>query len=88
MYGGVAVGVGTALCALQLGLTSIEYTPMIALFGIFGGIAPDIDHDQGRPIRILSQWSTLLIPPLLIYRIPYLHSDTPTLLCSWVLIAK
>ena len=27
--------------------------PVVALSGIFGGIAPDIDHDNSRPIRII-----------------------------------
>ena len=40
--------------------------PVVALSGIFGGIAPDIDHDNSRPIRIILIGPQSLFQPNLV----------------------
>jgi hypothetical protein len=82
-YGGCLVGIAGMLFGVHLQLIPITTAPIVAIAGIFGGIAPDLDHDHGRPIRIMFGISAVLIPLLLIFRIPQFHSSWISILQIW-----
>ena len=83
LHGGILVGVFGMFAGLNLGLTPIETAPIVCLAGIFGGIAPDLDHDHGRPIRIMFNISAVLVPLLFIFRIPTFHDTWTHMFQTW-----
>ena len=87
LYGGIIVGVVGSVLGYNLALLPLTSLPFTLIAGIFGGIAPDIDHDHGRPIRIIFGWTAVLIPSLIIFRLHILHGDLPTLGIYWILMA-
>ena len=87
LCGGIVVGITGVLLSQFLVLTPLISTPIIALAGIFGGIAPDIDHDHGRPIRILFRWTSLIVPSLLLFRFYHLHDNPINLFAIWIVLS-
>ena len=87
LYGGIVVGVAGSILGHSLALIPVTSLPFTLIAGMFGGIAPDIDHDHGRPIRIIFGWTAALIPSLIIFRMHMLHGDMITLGIYWILIA-
>ena len=75
---------GVALAAT--GIISQDLTPVqagaVVVLGTTGGVLPDLDSDTGKPLALLFQWLSILIPVL---TLPYLefiqHRDTPFMLC-------
>ena len=68
LLGGFIVGIGGLIGGIHLDLVPLTMAPVVAIAGIFGGIAPDLDHDHGRPIRIMFGLAAIIIPPLIIFR--------------------
>ena len=68
LIGGIVVGLFGSSISWYLGMISPFAIPVVALSGIFGGIAPDIDHDNSRPIRIIFNWATVIVPTLILWR--------------------
>ena len=83
LYGGLVVGIGGMVASIALNLTPITSAPIIAAAGIFGGIAPDLDHDQGRPIRIIFRLCAVVVPLFFILRIPALRASWMTAFQVW-----
>jgi len=87
LYGGLVVGIGGMITSIALNLTPITTAPIVAIAGIFGGIAPDLDHDHGRPIKIMFGLSAIVIPFFIIFRIPTLHETWITAFQAWCTLA-
>ena len=87
LAGGIVVGVFGALSAWYLDMISLFGIPVVALSGIVGGIAPDIDHDNSRPIRIIFNWATVLVPTLVLWRFDSLTRQWDVASCIWICIA-
>ena len=87
LYGGILVGVVGMLTSVQLGLAPIVSAPIVCLAGVFGGIAPDLDHDHGRPIRIMFNISALVIPLFIIFRTSRFHASWVEIFQTWCTLA-
>ena len=87
LAGGIIVGVFGASSAWYLDMISLYGIPVVVLSGMVGGIAPDIDHDNGRPIRIIFNWATVLAPTLILWRFDSLMRHWDIALCIWICIA-
>jgi membrane-bound metal-dependent hydrolase YbcI (DUF457 family) len=87
LAGGIVVGVFGALASWYLDMISPFGIPVVALSGIVGGIAPDIDHDNSRPIRIIFNWATVIIPTLLLWRFDSLTRQWDVASCIWIFVA-
>ena len=87
LTGGVIVGTAAAMLSAGLGLVTVAEMPFIALVGVWGGLAPDLDSDNSRPIQIMTHYATLIVPTVALWRIPWLHADLQRAFVAWVLIA-
>jgi hypothetical protein len=88
LMGGILAGTALALGAAGLGLVGWARIPLIALAGIVGGIAPDIDSDSGRPQGILFGAATLVLPTAIVWRIDVLSEQEPWWgVACWVALA-
>ena len=74
--------IGT-LMASWLHFTDPKHIPFLVLAGLIGAIAPDIDSDTGRPLRIIFGGLAVVLPPLLLWRIPWLHAGAERALLFW-----
>ena len=81
------IGLGSTLVstlvANWLHFTDPKHIPFLVLAGLIGAIAPDIDSDTGRPLRIIFGGLAVVIPPLLLWRIPWLHAGAERALLFW-----
>ncbi|MEE2645465.1 MAG: hypothetical protein VYD19_11070, partial [Myxococcota bacterium] len=84
--GTVAAVAGAVGCA-SFGLVSPAWVPILSLAGVVGAIAPDIDSDSGRPLRIIFPSLAALLPPVLIWRVPELHRALPETLGAWLVLS-
>ena len=87
LKGGLVSGIAGALMAWQLEMISFYGMPIVALSGVFGGIAPDIDHDKSIPIRIISSWTALLLPSMLLWRVQPLQEPWDRATALWIGLA-
>ena len=87
LYGGILVGVSGMLASVHLGLSPLITAPIVCLAGIFGGIAPDLDHDHGRPIRIMFTISAIVIPLFIIFRTSRFHESWIEMFQTWCTLA-
>jgi hypothetical protein len=51
LYGGAATGSVAAIGAYGLGWAGPEYTQVLFMLGVVGGLLPDIDADNSAPVR-------------------------------------
>ena len=85
--GGVGAGLSAAGGALAMGWVKPLPALAVAAVGFVAALAPDVDHDHGRPIRYVFGLATLLLPSATLYRVAPL-TETPQLAVgSWVLMA-
>ena len=87
LYGGILVGTAGMLTSIHLGLAPIMTAPIVCLAGIFGGIAPDLDHDHGRPIRIMFNISAVVIPLFIVFRTSSMHESWTDMFQTWCTFA-
>ena len=59
--------------------------PFLVLAGLVGAIAPDIDSDTGRPLRIIFGGLAVILPPILLWRTPWLHQGIERAVLFWAL---
>lgn len=85
--GGVAAGVVTALTSAACGWIDFNQIPLVAMTGMVGGIAPDIDSDSSRAQQILFNIGMLVVPSAIVFRIlPWLPGPEYAL-GAWILLA-
>ena len=87
LLGGVVAGGVAAATAAWFGWTEPWRLPLVGVVGVVGGLAPDIDSDNSRPIRILFRVAALVVPTALIWRIEPLRSVPERAFVAWVLLA-
>lgn len=87
LTGGVVAGIAAAAGALALGWVKPLPALAVAGVGFVAALAPDVDHDHGRPIRYVFGLATLLLPSATLYRVAPLTETLPLALGSWVIMA-
>ena len=87
LHGGVAFGIAAAIVAGAQGMVTAAEMPFIAMVGVWGGLAPDLDSDSSRPIRIMRDYATVVAPTVLLWRLPVLQETLPRAVASWMLLA-
>ena len=87
LLGGVVAGGAAAATAAWFAWTDPWRLPLVGLVGVIGGLAPDIDSDNSRPIRILFRVAALVVPSALLWRIEPLRSVPERAFVAWVLLA-
>lgn len=80
---GIIVGGGSALVAL-MGL-HLNYIQSFSVFtmGAVGGILPDLDSDSGKPLSLIFGTISILLPALLLGKLPAAEPFSPEFLVSY-----
>ena len=87
LTGGVLIGAAASLAAAALGMISAAEMPFVAMVGTWGGLAPDLDSDGSRPTQLMFAYATVVVPSVLLWRLPVLHDTLPRALAAWIIIA-
>ena len=85
--GAILAGTVGAITALALNMVNIQQGVIIFIAGYTGGMAPDLDHDQGKSLRFIFKLMTIIIPAALIWKFPELHSSVITAAIYFIGIA-
>lgn len=80
---GLATSTMTAFVLSWLKLCDTRLLPLLVLIGWIGSIIPDIDSDTSRPRRLIFDGLCLVLPPALIYRVPFLHASPVNAIIFW-----
>ena len=76
--GAILAGIIGSVAALALNMVNLQQGIIIFIAGYTGGMAPDLDHDQGKSLRFIFKLMTLIIPIAVIWKFPMLHSSMLT----------
>ena len=87
LTGGVLVGAAAALLSGGLGMVNAVEMPFVALVGTWGGLAPDLDSDNSRPMKIMFSYATVVAPFVVLWRMPFLHDTLVEGVVAWLIIA-
>ena len=87
LTGGVLIGSAAAMVAGGLGMITAVEMPFVALVGTWGGLAPDLDSDNSRPVQIMFTYATVIVPFVALWRFPFLHETLITGVAAWIIIA-
>lgn len=87
LTGAVIVGSATAFAATILGLCAPIEAPFVAIVGVWGGLAPDLDSDNSRPLRIVFSYASVIVPTVFLWRLPVLTETWLRALGAWIVIA-
>lgn len=68
--GAIFAGLIGALASFILGMTNIPQSIVIFLAGYTGGMAPDLDHDQGISLRYSFRLISITAPSIILWRHP------------------
>jgi membrane-bound metal-dependent hydrolase YbcI (DUF457 family) len=80
---GVILGGGSALVALMgLNLSFIQSFSVFTM-GTIGGILPDIDSDSGKPLSLIFGTISILLPALLLGKLPTVEPFSSEFLVSY-----
>ncbi|MFT5683905.1 MAG: membrane-bound metal-dependent hydrolase YbcI (DUF457 family) [Myxococcota bacterium] len=88
LTGGVLIGAAAALISGGLGMVTAVEMPFVALVGTWGGLAPDLDSDNSRPVQIMFTYATIIVPCVALWRFPFLHDTLLQGAISWIIIAS
>lgn len=88
LNGGVLIGAAAALVSGGLGMVDAVEMPFVALVGTWGGLAPDLDSDNSRPVTIMFTYATIIVPTVALWRLPFLHDTLMEGAISWIIIAS
>ena len=67
LFGGMVGGGVLALTGYVQGHVDLKEAGAVAMLGTLGGLLPDLDSDTGKPLKLLFQLLSLLIPMSLYY---------------------
>jgi membrane-bound metal-dependent hydrolase YbcI (DUF457 family) len=87
LTGGVLIGAAAALVGAGLGMITAVEMPFVAMVGTWGGLAPDLDSDNSRPVQIMATYATIITPCVALWRLPFLHETLLRGVVSWIIIA-
>lgn len=85
--GAIFTGTVGAIASFILGMTSFPQSLVIFAAGYTGGMAPDLDHDQGKSLRTTFRLLSLVIPSIILWRHPEFRDNLPETLIYFVGIA-
>lgn len=72
---GLSVSVMGALGVSSLGLAPPKMIPLLVTVGWIGSIAPDLDSDTGRPLRLIFGGLSVILPSVLVWRVQWLQES-------------
>ena len=73
--GAIFAGLIGAFTSFILGMITIPQAIIIFLAGYTGGMAPDLDHDQGKSLRFSFRLISIIIPSIILWRHPELREN-------------
>lgn len=85
--GGLVVGAISAAVAVQVYHLDIIPTIAVAIMGTIGGLLPDLDSDSGKPLALIFGAMSILIPALLLEKLPIAKHFSPEFLVSYFVIS-
>ena len=87
LTGGVMSGAGVS--ALALFTRALTLTQAVAIFfvGTVAGLLPDLDSDTGKPLTLLFQLISVLIPSLLFFKATQFGGNTPEFLICYFIVS-
>ena len=66
------------------GLAAPKLLPLLVLVGWIGSIIPDIDSDTSKPRRFIFRGLSIIVPPVLIYRLAWVHQSSEHVVIFWI----
>ncbi|BHH84448.1 metal-dependent hydrolase [Desulforhopalus sp. 52FAK] len=85
--GGLVVGAISAAVALEVYHFDIIPTIAVGIMGTIGGLLPDLDSDSGKPLALIFGAMSILIPALLLEKLPIAKHFSPEFLVSYFVIS-
>ena len=84
---GLATSTLGAMSVNWLGLAAPKILPLLVAVGWVGSIIPDIDSDTSKPRRIIFIGLGILLPPVLVYRLSWVHQSPERVVIFWGICA-
>lgn len=87
LISGIVLGgsVGTISITLSEDIRLAE-AGAFTILGTIGALLPDIDSDTGKPLELLFQWLSIIVPTMCLKWVqPFIGYDIPELLCYIIL---
>jgi membrane-bound metal-dependent hydrolase YbcI (DUF457 family) len=80
---------GASVSTLALFIRALTLTQAVAVFfvGIVAGLLPDLDSDTGKPLTLLFQLISVLIPSLLFFKATQYGGSTPEFLICYFIVS-
>ena len=72
-----------AMSTTWWGLVAPKLLPLLVLVGWIGSIIPDIDSDTSKPRRFIFRGLGIIVPPVLIYRLSWIHESSERVVLFW-----
>jgi hypothetical protein len=80
---GLAVSAVGGMGLHWLSFTTARELPILIIVGVIASIIPDMDSDTSRPLRIIFNGLAFVLPPILIWRIPWIYASGERVLLFW-----
>ena len=77
LTGGILNGTAFSLLAFFGKALTLSQVGVIFILGSVAGLLPDLDHDTGKPLTLLFQILSVLIPAILFWRAAKYGGDSP-----------
>ncbi len=84
---GAISAIACSFTASLLGFAAPQYIPLLVGTAVIASLAPDVDSNSSRPLALIFQGAAILIPPILIWRIRWLHANPERAIFVWLLSA-
>ena len=84
--GAIVGGACAAIAVTVFHLTCIQ-TISVFIMGLVGGILPDIDSDSGKPLALIFGTVSVLLPVLLLDKLPIGRQHSPEFLVSYFVLS-
>jgi len=83
LAGGIFSAAGISFFGFFTKGLSISQTCAVFVVGTFGGLLPDLDSDTGKPVELLFQFVSVLIPALIFMRFMPTRATSPEFLVCY-----
>ena len=85
--GGLVVGALGAAAAAEIYHLGLIPTIAVGVMGTIGGVLPDLDSDTGKPLAIIFGAISILLPAILLEKLPISKHFSPEFLVSYFVIS-
>lgn len=85
--GGLIVGACAGAVALEIFHLDITAAVSVFIMGTIGGLLPDLDSDTGKPLALLFGAISILIPSLMLHKLPIAKEFSAEFLVSYFVIS-